>query len=382
MSESSERVPLSGLYKIFRVPQRKRRQRQMGKKILFKSTESKEPGLLEEARRRKAILDDVMESFLPVKEAVKKWDISASTYYRWKRCYEKKGLAGLSDMISQGKIEQTDKRYEREDIDMEEEKREDMIDEGKEEEVSAGEETEEIAEMTKEYEEEERTMASEVKQGKTAELGKTTPPPPGGSVALWAIFGAVIGALGILIVLSLYNSNTYYVKQDGDEVTVWKGKFHPFSKERTMVEDIEPIILPEVELGEMTKNVYRTPEEVLNDIFKLMINKADEQLGQQSRPDPVKAKEYLGVAEKLATTPKQQKILQIRMAKAEYLTAIDKMVEGKNIMIKMYREALTHLQKAKDYGFEDTDKIEARTEEINGWLEQLTGKAKKAQEGS
>lgn len=357
----------------------------MGKKILFKSTESKEPGLLEEARRRKAIIDDVMESFLPVKEAVKKWDISAPTYYRWKRCYEKKGLAGLSGMISEEKKEQTGKQYKREDIDMEGEKSEDVVHEGKEEEISAKEKTEEVTEITKEYEQEEKgAMASEAKSGGTIDLGKPTSPspPPGGSVVLWAILGAIIGVLGILLVLSVYNSTTYYVKQDGDEATVWKGKFHPFSKERTMVEDIEPIILPEVELGEMTKNVYRTPEEVLNDIFKLMVNKVDEQLEQQSKPDPVKAQEYLGVAKKLATTPEQQEILNIRMAKVEYFTAIDKMVEGKNIMIKMYREALTHLQKAKEYGFGDMDKIEARTNEINDWLSQLTGKAKKAQEGS
>lgn len=338
----------------------------MGKKILFESTENKELGPSKEAKRKKMVLDDVTQSFLPVKEAVKKWNISVSTYYRWRRRYEKSGIAGLKGM-SEEKIEETSEERREEEFGMEEEKREDIMHEEREE-TSAKEETEEA----KTEEREEAEVAK-------AEIRKPTPPAPpeGTGLGLWAVLGAIIGILGILLTLSAYNSTKYYLKQEADKVTIWKGKFHPFSKERIRIEDIKPILLPKVDLGELTENVYRAPEEALNDIFKLVVKKIDEQFEHHSQPDLAKAQEYMGVAKKLATTSDQQKVLHIRMAKFEYFTAIDKMVEGKNIMIKMYREALTHLQKAKDYGLEDIDKIEAQTKEIEKWLKQLTAKPKK-----
>lgn len=311
----------------------------MGKKILFESTESKEFGSLEEAKRKKIILDDVIQSFLPVKEAVKKWNISVATYYRWRRHYEKRGLVGLEGM-SEEKIGE----HKKEEIGMEEEK---------------GEEAE-------------------------VELKEPAPPSPpkGGGFGLGMPLVVIGGILGILLFLSMFNASTFYIKQDGNEVTLWRGKFSPFSEERIRVEDIKPIVLPKVDLGKLTETSYGTKYDAVNAIFNLILEKADEHLKEHSQPDLSEANELLEAAKNLPVIADQREALIIRMAKLEYSTAVDKMVEGKNTMIKMYREALIHLQKARDHGFEDIDKIEAKTKEIDGWLKQLTTEPKEVQEGS
>jgi len=353
----------------------------MGKKILFESTEGKEFGSSEEAKRKKMVLDDVIQSFLPVKEAVKKWNISVSTYYRWRRRYEKMGLAGLEG-LSEEKMDETSKEYKKEELKMEEEKREDIVSEGeKKEEVSAEQKE---GEVTEEYKKEEFKMEEEKKEEAKVEFKEPTPPSPpkGGGFGFGMPLLVIGGILGILLFLSMFNASRFYIKQDGNEVTLWRGKFSPFSKERIRVKDVDPIVLPKVDLGKLTEGSYGTSYDAINAIFNLVLEKADGQLEEHSQPSLSEANKLLEVAKNLATTAHQKEALNIRMGKLEYFTALDKTIRGKNIMIRMYREALTHLQKAKDYGFEDLEKIETQSKEIEGWLKQLTAKPKKAQEGA
>lgn len=349
----------------------------MGKKILFESTENKELGPSEEAKRKKMVLDDVIQSFLPVEEAVKKWNISVSTYYRWRRRYEKSGLAGLKGM-SEEKIEETSEEHREEEFGMEEERREDII---HEEEKSA---EEKAGEVTEEHRKEEFETEEEKKEEAKVELKEPAPPSPpkGGGFGLGMPLVVIGGILGILLFLSMFNASTFYIKQDGNEITLWRGKFSPFSKERTRVKDVKPIVLPKVDLGKLTENSYGTRYDAVNAIFNLTLEKADEQLKEHSQPGLSEANKLLEAAKNLPITADKQEALNIRISKLEYLMAVDKTIRGKNMMIQMYNEALAHLQKAKEHGFEDTKKIEAKIKEIEEWLKRLIAKPKEVQEGS
>ena len=207
----------------------------MGRKSLLRPTQkkpqkSKATGSLEEAKRKKAVIDAVEKSSDSVKATLKDLGLAKSTYYKWVKAYKKKGLKGLekggpvAPRVWQ-RVTELDKGEKSpiEDSKLPVEETETM--------KSDDERTKEL--LFRKFDDGPKKAAERAPEtvSETPSAPSHTPPPeePMDKTVRYAIlgFGAVVA---ILLLASLSNSNNFYFKQNDQMVELWQGRFAPMGE--------------------------------------------------------------------------------------------------------------------------------------------------------
>jgi transposase-like protein len=201
-----------------------------------KGTKS-EAEIASEAKRKKEILEKVAQSDLPTKTILKELGISRSTYYSWLKRYEEEGEEGLLDSRSLPKAEEEVKEVspaveekEPEVADVEVVKEESPPEPEAElfEAMEARTPPTEPPTMTPD-----RPVAAPVKEESEEKqevvMPKEKVASAGGEkkkgIGLYAFIAILLLILGLLFSVSLSHYNTYELRDTGNTLTLWKGKF-------------------------------------------------------------------------------------------------------------------------------------------------------------
>lgn len=294
----------------------------MGRKSLLRSTKNKpaEPrktGGLQDAERKRAILEWVRQSPDSVKTTLTQLALGQSAYYRWLKQYKAEGVDGLNTggPVSDKVWERFGRLQQREEEQLEakgklkaEEKQTMKSDEDRER-------TRKL--LFKRFDEEPPGPVAEKEQVAEPEKPKAldVPSPPSCTSpseepmdkALKYAIGAFVLVIAILLASSVSNSGKFYFRQKDQMVEVWRGRFAPMGVVRVASFADSAIVegVPEQE--------SYTKEQAFNAICSYFIKQADDSLNAGETPDLKGAKSYLAQASKYAVSDSMRQAVRVRL---------------------------------------------------------------------
>ena len=407
-----------------------------GRKSLLRSTKknpekTKAVGGGEESKRKKAVLDAVKRSSVPVKATLEELGLSQSTYYTWLKRYKAKGLDGLevgnpvSDEVwqrfidlekSEGKvlaesklaIEETQTMTSKQDN----ERTRKLLFKRFDEEASKGPEKAASPE---------KKPSPGAAEPKTVKEPPYTPPPqePMDKTFKYAI-GAFACVIAILLLVSWCNSSKFYFRQKDRMVQLGQGTFAPMGKK--LVASFSDLRI----LNNVPKQKSYTKKQAYGILSDYFVKRADEILKTGATPDLKAAKSYLARASEYAVSDSRRQEVQSRLnsinflvllgkgelarskgtiddfetakgyltqaipvastdleknmitknlAAIEYAIAEHKISKGEKQLADLYREALDrHLKMAKEYDPAQAKAIDQEIAKIKKWLTEFEGK--------
>lgn len=281
-----------------------------------KTAPKSESEIAEEGMKKKAILDKVAESNLPTRTILRELGISRSTYYSWLKRYQEEGMAGLMDSRSgprsQDEPEEADLAVADEETELHEPLEASPLMEEKEGASDASQEATSALAQQREPDkppaepaearpprEKERVMSDE-----KVESGGT---PRKKGTGLYVLVGVVLVVVALLLLMSLTNFNTYQIKQTGNTLTLWKGKFAPAGSEQ--VKSFEPLEIGDSDKSRLVGRSFAGRESVYEAMFQYFMEQANAEItkGDQgdlgkvdrlfAKADAFVAKEGSGMAE-------------------------------------------------------------------------------------
>jgi transposase-like protein/DNA-directed RNA polymerase subunit F len=385
-----------------------------------KPPKAKATGSLDEAKRKKAVIDAVETSSDSIKATLEDIGLAKSTYYKWVKAYKKKGLKGLekggpvAPRVWQ-RVAELDKGKKSpvEDSKLPVEETQTM--------KSKDERTKEL--LFRKFDDQPTKAAAKAPESvsEPPSAPSPTPPPeePMDKTLRYAIlgFGAVIA---ILLLASLSNSNNFYFKQNDQMVELWQGRFAPMGEHLVSSFSDAKIFesVPEKDVysrkqayGILSAYFVKRADEILrtaetpdvktvksylnqasgyaqsesekqairmrlNSIeFLILMSRADLALNKGTPSEFEAARKYLSQAIPLASTDLQKDVLMQRLAAVEYALATHKIEKGEKQLAQLYREALQrHLQKAQKYSPERSEEINQEMSKIQTWLDDFDKK--------
>jgi transposase-like protein len=322
--------------------------------------------------QKKDILDRVASSKKPTAEILRELGISRSTYYSWLSRYQSEGEAGLKDGRTTHDVHE--ETVQKPPVEMPE---------------NATEATSSSAPPERRIEPEsasKKAVASPPasgtkKEGSTsvsrpAAESSSTPPPAresnSSSFPLVATIAIILIVAGLVVGVCVYNSSKYFIVQDGTKISLWKGKFAPFGREK--VKDFAPIDVGDLEVNPMTDKTYYGEWSAVSALFDHMIEQADKALEGAQGPDYAKANRYLALAEKVAYKGEQKTALNKRYAQLYFTLSVKKVSQTEQQLLQVYEDSIQMLQHAQQWGFknsgllqEEIATLQAKLQELKSW---------------
>ncbi|MDY6838494.1 MAG: helix-turn-helix domain-containing protein [Thermodesulfobacteriota bacterium] len=277
----------------------------------------KKTASLQEAERKKAILEGVKRSSGSVKATLKQLGLGQSTYYRWQKQFKAQGAEGLkagapvSDKVWKRFGELLKKQEKQPGAESKLRAQEKDI-------MKSDQDKEKIRKLlfkrfdeepSKPVEKTERTPhPAEPKASGGPSSPSDTPPPedPMDRMLKYAIGGFAL-VIVILLMASLSNSSNFYFKQKEQMIELWQGRFAPMGKKRVATFSDPTIIksLPE-------QSTY-TKRQAHGVVAKYYIKLADKMLRTGEIPDLKGAKSYLAQASKYAASDATRQAIKERL---------------------------------------------------------------------
>jgi len=277
----------------------------------------KKTASLQEAEKKKAILEGVRRSSSSVKATLKQLGLGQSTYYRWQKQFKAEGAEGLktggpvSDKVwkrfgellkKQGKQPEAESKLRAQEKDI----------------MKSDQDKEKIRKLLfKRFDEEpskpvekmERTPqpAKPEASGEPSSPSSTPPPEdPMDRMLKYAIGGFAL-VIVILLMASLSNSSNFYFKKKEQVIELWQGRFAPMGK-KYVASFPDPTIIKS--LPEQSVYTRRQAHGVVSEYF---IKQADKLLKTGETPDLKGAKSYLAQASKYAATDAARQAIKDRL---------------------------------------------------------------------
>jgi len=277
----------------------------------------KKTASLQEAEKKKAILEGVRRSSSSIKATLKGLGLGQSTYYRWQKQFKAEGAEGLktggpvSDKVWKRFGELLKKQEKQPEAESKLRAQEKDI-------MKSDQDKEKIRKLLfKRFDEEpskpvkktERTpQPAEAKASGEPSSPSDTPPPedPMDKMLKYAIGGFAL-VIVILLMASLSNSGNFYFKQKEQMIELWQGRFAPMGKRQVATFSDPTIIksLPE-------QSVY-TKRQAHGVVSKYFIKQADNLLKKGDIPDLKGAKAYLAQASKYAVSDATRQAIKERL---------------------------------------------------------------------
>ena len=331
-----------------------------------------EAELSADAKKKKEILDEVAESNLPTKTILKELGISRSTYYSWLKRYEEEGEEGLFDSRSLAKPmdEGEEASLTVEEVELkppEDVAEEEVAVESPPKPVTEAVSEEEppptpepppvrveepvVAPIQEEMEKREKVVGPE----ESVAFGGDGPRKGMGGYALIAI---ILLVAGLLVSISLSNNNSYQLRENGNTITLWKGKFAPRGSE--MVASFEPLAVTDGDdYSALTNRTYAGKDAVYRAIHGMYIDQVDEEAAKGPDADVGKIDRLLERAEgAIAGNPNGDVVAaHMRFQLAQKRVAIAELG-----LQKAYLKALPVYEEAMKAGLGDGPMLESKVE--------------------
>ena len=259
---------------------------------LPKTGPKSEAEIAEEGMKKKAILDKVAESNLPTRTILKELGISRSTYYSSLKRYQEEGTAGLLDSRSGLRGPDEAEEVDPEATDEEASSREPaealpsaadapeglaVHREGPPS-VVGGHEPEEPSLESGEVggpRREEATMSVEKAEG----VGGPRKKDPG----LYVLIGVLALLVVVLLLLSVSNYSGYQIRQSGNTLTLWKGKFAPGGSEQ--VKSFEPVEIGESDVSRLVGRRFAGKDAAYNAFFQYFMEQVTAEVNKGDQGD-------------------------------------------------------------------------------------------------
>ncbi|MDY6951059.1 MAG: helix-turn-helix domain-containing protein [Thermodesulfobacteriota bacterium] len=273
---------------------------------------------MQEAEKKKAILEGVKRSSSSVKATLKELGLGQSTYYRWQKQFKAEGAEGLK---AGGPVpDKVWKQFgELAEIQEKQPKAESKLRAQEKDIMKSDQDKEKIRKLlfkrfdeepSKPVEKTERTpQPAETKASAGPSSPSHTPPPedPMDRMLKYAIAGFALVVV-ILLMASLSNSSNFYFKQKEQMIELWQGRFAPMGTKRVATFS-DPTIIKS--LPEQSTYTKRQAHGVVADYF---IKQADKLLKTGETPDLKGAKSYLAQASKYAASDATRQAIKGRLS--------------------------------------------------------------------
>ena len=334
-----------------------------------KGTKS-EAEIATEAKRKKEILDKVAQSDLPTKTILKELGISRSTYYSWLKRYEEEGEEGLLDSRSLPKAEEEvkevsptveEKEPEAAEAEVVMEVAEELPSEPKAEpfkEMEARTPHTEPPAMTPDT-----PVAAPVKEESEVKpevvMPNETVSSTGGEkkkgIGIYAFIAIFLLILGLLFSVSLSHYNTYELRETGNTLTLWKGKFAALGFE--MVESFQPLQVGDSDVSALTGRTYAGKDDLNRAVYVFLMSEINAEMAKGNEANNGKIGLLMARAEDIVGTDAKggKGLADIRYQLAEKRVAFAE-IELK----KAYEKALPVYQEAARMGLADAAKLKAK----------------------
>jgi hypothetical protein len=279
---------------------------------------TKKTAALEQAEKKKAILEGVKKSSDSVKATLKELGLGQSTYYRWLKGYKAGGVDGLKTGVAVS--DKVWKRFKARKKKEEEQSESEKKLKAEEKQVMKSDKDKEKMRkiLFKQFSEEPSKPVKE-KEGAAPRPPKPegadkpsspsyTPPPadPMDKMLKYAI-GVFAFVVAILIMASLSNSNNFYFKQKEQMIEMWQGRFAPMGK-GLVASFSDPAIIE----GLPEQDSY-TRKQAHGALCAYFIKQADAMLNAGDTPDLKGAKAYLTQASKYAVSDADRSAVKERL---------------------------------------------------------------------
>ncbi len=334
-----------------------------------KGTKS-EAEIATEAKRKKEILEKVAQSDLPTKTILKELGISRSTYYSWLKRYEEEGEDGLLDSRSLPKAEEEVKEVSPAVEEKEPEVADVEVIMEVEEESPPDPEEELIKEM------EARTpyteppamkpdtpvaapVREESEEKQEVVMPKETVAFAGGEkkkgIGIYAFIAILLLILGLLFSVSLSHHNTYELRETGNTLTLWRGKFAARGFE--MVESFEPLQVGDSDVSALTGRTYAGKDDLNRAVYAFLMSDINAEIAKGNEANNGKIALLMARAEDIVGTDVKggRGLADIRYQLAEKRVAIAEMD-----LKKAYEKALPVYQEAARMGLADAAMLAAK----------------------
>ena len=311
--------------------------------------------------QKKAILDKVLSSDKPTAEILRELGISRSTYYNWLGRYKEEGESGLMDKraVPAGEEEEPAAAVQQETS----QKAAEVHPEPKEK-PAPKKESAPAPKIVPEKQPEQREKKEEPRVSATSGGKRSS------QFSLIATFAIIFVVAGLIISLCMYNSSKYYLVQDGNTISLFKGKFLPVGKERVI--DFAPIDVGNDRLNAITDKNYHGEWAAVNALFTYMITQADQAIAREGGPDYAQANHYLALAEKVAYKGGQKSDVNMRYAQLNYTIAVKKVTQAERQLVSMYEDSIDVLKRAKGLGFHTATPLDKQIAVMESKLDELT----------
>lgn len=301
----------------------------------------------EEAKRKKAILDQVAQSNLPTKTILKELGISRSTYYSWLKRFEEAGMEGLMDSRSAPKPPEPAETVEEKEVAQPTVER--KPDEVMERTPDAAAEVAEAplfssATAQPETEVERRTAEPPKSEAMRSEETRMTEDTGGGErrgMGVYALIAVFLLAVGLLFTISSSNYKTYRFKKSGETLTLWKGKFAP--KGLQIVESFDPMVVGEKDVSTLTGRTFSGKDGAFKALFGFLMNQVDQELAKDERANIGKVSGLLDQSEMLVGNPGENSNMagpRLRLAQKRVALAETTLKKAYQKAVPVYEEAL------------------------------------------
>jgi transposase-like protein len=330
---------------------------------LPKTGPKSEAEIAEEGVKKKAILDKVAESNLPTRTILKELGISRSTYYSWLKRYQEEGMAGLLDSRSglRGPDEvegvappATDEEASShepaealppaadspEGLATDREGPPPVVGEHEPEEPSP--EPEEVRGPRRE----EATMSAEKAEGVGGPRKKGT--------GLYVLIGLLALLVVVLLFLSVSNYSAYQIRQSGNTLTLWKGKFAPGGSEQ--VKSFEPVEIGESDVSRLVGRRFAGKDAAYNAFFQYFIEQVTAEVNKGDQGDLGKVDRLFAKADALVGKESSG------MAGPRFELAQKRVAVAEISLKRAYQKALPAYQEALRLKLGDSATLKAQIE--------------------
>jgi transposase-like protein len=315
----------------------------------------------EEAKKKKAILDQVAQSSLPTKTMLKELGISRSTYYSWLKRYEEEGMEGLMDSRSIPRDEEhqgitkpsealplqvADAKSPLESTPVHE-----PLSAPTDESVAAAEPTAVKSEQVQAKETEEADIPPESDEMKGGAKRK--------GMGLYGLIAVFLLIVGLLLSISLNNYNTYQLKRSGETLTLWKGKFAPRGSE--VVSSFEPVVIGDSDVSALVGRKFNGKDNVYKAMFTFFMDQVTAESAKGDKADAGKISRLLDRADVLVGSGLQA---DGGMAMPRLELAQKRIAIAEAALRRAYKKALPVYQEALNRGLGDAVLLKAQMQTI------------------
>ncbi len=180
----------------------------------------------------------------------------------------------------------------------------------------------------------------------------------------YAFIVIVLLVIGLVFSVSLSNYKSYQLRQSGDTLTLWKGKFAP--RGFAMVESFEPLAIGESDVSALTSRTFTGQDAVHKAIYAFILDQINAEVAKGNEADSGKISRLLAKAEGLVGPDLEgdRGLANIRYQLAEKRVAMAEM-ELQNV----YKAALPAYQEAASMGLADVAMLEAKIQAMQEALE-------------